>query len=97
MLGKQAQQKLQSDLVLISTDTGLERTALLSVLARYRLQHLHSYVFDDNPAQSLRYTIDPAWYGELPRSYLFTRQHTRQAISGLLSEEELLNWLKPGR
>lgn len=94
MLGKLKRQKRQFDLVLVSTDAEADQQSLQAVLARYQLQGLDSYIFDDSPAQYLRYAIDPSWYGELPRSYLFDQQHQRQAVSGLLSEELLSNWLK---
>ena len=44
-----------------------------------------------------RYAIDPAWRGELPRSYLFDAAHKRAAHSGLMNETQLRDWLKRQR
>lgn len=93
MLGKVKRQKPQLELVLVSTDSEVSQTELQAVLLRHQLQSIRSYVFDDNVAQSLRYSIDPAWYGELPRSYLFDSQHRRRAVSGMLSEKFIMKWL----
>ena len=94
MLGQLRQQRDGLDVIFISTDEEAGETALQSVLARHQLQNNESWVFAAEQAERLRYEIDITWYGELPRSYLFDRQHRRQVISGLLSEESVLAWLK---
>jgi hypothetical protein len=38
--------------------------------------------------------IDPKWRGELPRTYLYDAQHRRVAISGVIDEEKLREWLE---
>ena len=40
-----------------------------------------------------RFEIDPRWGGELPRVYLYDRQHTRRAHSGRLDTRELERWI----
>ena len=54
-------------------------------------------MFAEAVPERLRYAIDPAWGGELPRSYLFDAAHRRQAHSGLLDEAQLKDWLKRQR
>lgn len=78
------------NLVLISTDGAEASNEVAAVLKKYNLQNVNSWLFEEVSAQRLRYEIDPLWYGELPRSYLFNKEHQRQAVSGVLSSEQLL-------
>lgn len=88
-LGKEKQQH-DINLVLISVDGIDASNDVFDVLKEYDLQDVDSWLFDEHSSQQLRYEIDPLWYGELPRSYLYDKQHRRQAISGVLSAKQLL-------
>lgn len=77
------------NLVLISTDGADASTEVANVLMKYKLQDADSWLFEEASAQPLRYEIDPLWYGELPRSYLFNKQNQRQAVSGVLNLSQL--------
>ena len=92
MLGLFKQQHPLFDVVLISTDESARHKELQAVLNKYQLQTSNSWIFASASAEQLRYEIDPTWYGELPRSYLFNHRHLRQTISGLLSTEVLTIW-----
>ncbi len=81
-------------LAIVSTDSPAEAKALRAALRRHGLERLDTWVFDDAVPQRLRYAIDPAWHGELPRSYLYDAAHRREAHSGLLGEARLKAWLK---
>jgi thiol-disulfide isomerase/thioredoxin len=84
------EQKQQAfNLVLISTDGADASIEVATVLKKYKLQNIDTWLFEEYSAQHLRYEIDPLWYGELPRSYLFNREHQRQAVSGVLSAGQL--------
>lgn len=83
----------QGRLVLVSTDTGemLEQVELtLQELGLDQVEHL---AFGDSLPELLRFRIDPSWAGELPRAYLYDAQHQRQAISGRLSRQQILQAL----
>lgn len=47
----------------------------------------NAWAFGASPPEQLRYTIDPKWRGELPRSYWFGRDGKMVAHSGLISKE----------
>lgn len=79
------------NLVLISVDGADASNEVKAVLAKYQLQNLDAWLFEEYAAQHLRYEIDPLWYGELPRSYIFNSIHQRQAVSGVLSQDQLLD------
>jgi iron complex outermembrane receptor protein len=39
--------------------------------------------------ERLRFSIDPTWHGELPRSYFYAADDSFKAHSGILTEEKL--------
>ena len=78
--------------VLVSTDSiDLQATAA-EYLEDFGLEGRRSYMFADSLTERLRYSIDPSWYGELPRSYFFEANHSFQAHSGIVSDELLAQW-----
>jgi len=89
------------DIVLISTDDPARADEIRNRLSRYGLQEIESWVFSRVNDQRLRYEVDPAWYGELPRSYLYDFRTVPVAISGPLDVDVVTRWiesnLQPGR
>lgn len=88
MLGAWRRAHPAARLVLISTDTEQSPDALLR---KYGLDTVESWVFADEFAERLRYEIDPAWRGELPRSYLIDGRDSL-AVSGRLERARLDTW-----
>lgn len=78
--------------VLISTDPITERDEAFELLRDYGLAERDSWMFADNFTERLRYSIDPGWYGELPRSYFFDDDHRMHSHSGTLTRELLQSW-----
>jgi hypothetical protein len=60
----------------------------------YGLEKSPQWIFADAMPERLRFEIDRRWHGELPRTYLYDRQHTVQAFSGLVPAEQLAQWIK---
>jgi hypothetical protein len=81
-------------LVLICTDDIAEADTATRVLQPHGLDDVESWMFADNNAQRLRYEIDPAWYGEMPRAYLYDTLHRREGISGSLARGRIEEWLR---
>jgi len=96
-LGRLARHDRALPLVIVSTDSPAEAREIRAALQRFGLDHVDTWVFADAVPERLRYSIDPAWRGELPRSYLFDAAHGREAHSGLLGEARLKDWLKRQR
>ena len=92
MLAEETKKQPQLDLVVVSTDNSDDVKEIQQKLTQFGLTHINAWVFKNGRAQQLRYEIDPNWYGELPRSYLFDAQHNRQAISGILRPVVLQRW-----
>ena len=82
------------DIILVSTDIEANLEELVTILTKYKLDNVESWVFRGSSDERLRFEIDAQWYGELPRSYLFKGKNKKQVISGVLSEEKLLSWFK---
>lgn len=96
-LGKLARSDRNLPLVIVSTDTPAEASEIRVALKGFGLERFDTWVFADAVPERLRYAIDPAWRGELPRSYLFDAAHRREAHSGLLNEAQLKDWLRRQR
>lgn len=86
--------KLNPDLpfVLISTDSITDRQSAVEFLEDFELEGIESWMFADSFEERLRFSIDPSWYGELPRSYFFDQQHQQQSHSGIMTRELLESW-----
>lgn len=80
-------------LVLINIDAPELKGEVEKILEEKHLHHADSWQFDAGAQMKLRYSIDPQWYGELPRSYFYQTGRQRQAVSGLISEAMLKQWL----
>lgn len=91
-LGKLQQQHPDLNIVLVSTDTPDDATALRAMLAGHGLTRAEAWVYADGFTERLRYEIDPRWGGELPRTYLFDRRHRVTAHSGTLTPAQLQRW-----
>ena len=92
--GTQAKTQQKLPLVLVSTDTPESTPALQSTLKRLGLERVDSWVFDDAIPERVRHAVDPGWYGELPRTYLYNARHQRETVVGVLSEKRLKAWLQ---
>lgn len=80
-------------LVLIATDDVADEAVAARMIERYGLADEESWIFADD-AQKLRYQIDPGWYGELPRTYFYNSSHRRDGVSGSLTPEQVVTWLR---
>ena len=55
------------------------------------------WIFADHYVERLRHAIDPAWHGEVPRTYFFDARHRPTAASGTLDAGKVDAWLRnPG-
>jgi thiol-disulfide isomerase/thioredoxin len=92
MLGSILKENPDMKLVLVSTDSPSRIENIKQRLNTAGLSGAENQIFTSASSQRLRYSIDPAWYGELPRSY-FHVNNKRHAISGMLDKREIINWL----
>ena len=89
MLGELVAADPNLPLVLISTDQIDERDYANDILQDAGLASTPSWIFADNFTERLRFTIDPQWFGELPRSYYYDAEHNMKAHSGIMTRDML--------
>ncbi len=81
-------------LVLVATDEPALRSRVDQIVEQKGLGAVESWIFSEESPNRLRKSIDPSWYGELPRSYFFDKQHQRIAVSGGITAAHLDAWSK---
>jgi thiol-disulfide isomerase/thioredoxin len=94
MLGDLLKDHPELPLVFIAAEENPVPARLRQLIQRYGLAGADHWVFADPVPARLRHSIDPAWYGELPRSYRVDAQGRAEAHSGILSQAKARAWLE---
>lgn len=81
-------------IVLVATDPPADTPLVRRALARQADVPAASWAFADDYVERLRWSIDPAWYGEVPRTYLFDAAHRATGRSGRLDAAAVEHWLQ---
>ena len=97
LLGHYLKEKPDFKVILISTDSAVNIDEIQQILLESQLHNQESWVFSEAPPNQLRYAIDPRWYGELPRSYLYNQCHERKAFSGKLTTDLIDSAISNGK
>lgn len=92
LLGELKKNDPDFPLVVISTDSIENREEAADILDNYELQDIKTWMFADAFVERLRYSVDPLWHGELPRSYFFKADHSFESHSGVLTREQVQNY-----
>ena len=93
-ISKLHQQQPELNLIMLTVDDNSVSSQINEIIRKFRLKDLEHWVFAENNSAKLRYEIDSSWYGELPRTYFFNKQHQRTGVSGIINEEKYLEMLK---
>lgn len=75
-------------IVMLATDDAEALPEIQRIIDSHKLSGLENWAFASDNPEKLRYEIDPAWYGELPRTYFFDAAHQREAKSGAMTLEQ---------
>ena len=94
LLSKTVRDNPHLDVVMISTDDAAVSDQTQAILSKHRLDAIESWVFAQSNDPRLRFEIDSAWFGELPRTYFYSADHDRTALSGALQPQHFEGWLK---
>lgn len=97
LLGEIVRRHPQIVLVTVNTDddAGAVNTVnAAKVLDKAGLPAHARWRFATRDSDRLRYQIDRKWYGELPRSYFYDKQHRVKAVSGKPDSAWLQGWLQ---
>jgi len=81
-------------LVLIAADPSpQDPERLAATLAKAGLDKAESWSFTDRFYERLRYEIDPAWAGELPRTMMIDRNGKATVLPGVADLAQVRQWL----
>jgi thiol-disulfide isomerase/thioredoxin len=84
------------DMVTISADLAPDIPgAAQSMLKKAGLASTENWIFSDGFVERLRFEIDPAWQGDIPRTLLISRDGKITTIEGSAEIADLEKWLKP--
>jgi thiol-disulfide isomerase/thioredoxin len=78
---------------LVSTDGPRELGNVRKYLETQKLGKVQTWIFGDEFTERVRYAVDPAWRGELPRTYLYDRAHRATVRSGKMPASEISDWI----
>jgi thiol-disulfide isomerase/thioredoxin len=81
------------DVVTISADLVPDLPAATrSMLEKSGLGSAENWIFDDGFVERLRFEIDPAWQGDIPRTMLISRDGAITTIEGSAEMTDLQKW-----
>jgi thiol-disulfide isomerase/thioredoxin len=93
LLGKFMKEHSELDVVMISADLVLNLPgAARAMLEKAGLGAAENWLFADGFVERLRFEIDPAWQGEIPRTLLIARDGTVTTIEGSAEIPDLEKW-----
>jgi thiol-disulfide isomerase/thioredoxin len=92
--GKLQAERPDMRLVMVAADPVPQDPARVNdMLARADLAKAENWAFTDRFNERLRYEIDPAWAGELPRTLLIDRDGKETVLTGVADLAEVRTWL----
>ena len=94
LLGQFMKEHSELDVVMISADLvpNLE-VPTRTMLQKAGLASAENWIFSDGFVERLRFEIDPAWQGDIPRTLLIARDGTVTTIEGTAEIPDLKKWL----
>jgi thiol-disulfide isomerase/thioredoxin len=94
LLGQFMKDHPEIDAVMISADLVPNLPgAARAMLEKAGLGTAENWLFSDGFVERLRFEIDPAWQGEIPRTLLIARDGTVTTIEGSAEIPDLEKWL----
>lgn len=93
-LGKALSKNTNVQLITVCVDGKESAKKAERILNQANLPKHEQYQYAEVDEDRLRYNIDPAWYGELPRTYFYDAAHQVTPLSGKISNSFLDKWFK---
>ena len=93
-LGKALSKNTNIKLITVCVDGKESAKKAERILSQANLPKHEQYQYAEVDEDRLRYNIDPAWYGELPRTYFYDATHQVTPLSGKISNSFLDKWFK---
>jgi thiol-disulfide isomerase/thioredoxin len=93
LLGQFMKDHVGVDMVTISADLAPDIPgAAQSMLKKSGLASAENWIFSDGFVERLRFEIDPAWQGDIPRTLLISREGEITTIEGSAEIADLEKW-----
>ncbi|RXH35580.1 MULTISPECIES: TlpA family protein disulfide reductase [Bradyrhizobium] len=93
LLGQFAKDHPDVDVVTVSADLVPNLPgATQAMLDKAGLSSTENFIFNDGFVERLRFEIDPAWQGDIPRTMLISREGTITTIEGSAEITDLEKW-----
>jgi thiol-disulfide isomerase/thioredoxin len=92
-LGKALSKNKNVKLITVCVDGKESAKKAEGILNLAHLPEHERYQYAEVDEDKLRYSIDPTWYGELPRTYFYDTAHQVTPLSGKISNSFLDAWL----
>jgi thiol-disulfide isomerase/thioredoxin len=92
-LGKALSKNTNVKLITVCVDGKESAKKAERILNLAHLPEHERYQYAEVDEDKLRYSIDPTWYGELPRTYFYDTAHQVTPLSGKISNSFLDAWL----
>ncbi len=92
-LGKALSKNKNVKLITVCVDGKESAKKAQRILNLAHLPEHERYQYAEVDEDKLRYSIDPTWYGELPRTYFYDTAHQVTPLSGKISNSFLDAWL----
>jgi len=80
------------DVLLVDVDPPEQQAEAARALAGVPLAGLETWAFADAYVERLRWSVDPAWRGEVPRTHLYDARHRLTVRAGGIAARELDRW-----
>ncbi len=80
--------------VFVSTDPPAEHAAAQALWDAQGMDGHAGWAFAHDYLERLRWSIDPAWAGELPRLYRYEADHSRRGHSGRIEPGAFEAWMR---
>ena len=93
MLSELKRRHSKLDVVLIAADTVTDTPQVGARAKSYGMGKVEQWVFAEDMPERLRLEIDGRWYGEVPRTYFYDRNHQREVKTGLINKKFVEDWL----
>ncbi len=93
MLGKLQPRHPELNVVLVSTDAGLDEKMVKHFSNKSGIKADKLWVFSDDSEQMFSY-IDRNWQGELPNTFFHNSKHEYQSVLGEVKYQQIKSWLR---
>ncbi len=80
-------------IVLVAADDPAAKAAVIRYLEKEKVEPMETWAYADEFEERVRYSVDPQWQGELPRSYFFDAAHRLTAHSGIIDPAWVETWM----